>query len=98
MAKTPRQPRGVWRVFKKDPARSKYTIEGRDHLHVKRRMQAFRDKALSEELARNVATIVDHKRQNAPLPPLLAAWVQDLAPDLKDGWPASACWTPKSGR
>ena len=79
-----RQQRGSWRVFKKDPTRTKYTIEGRDHLNVKRRMPAFRDQALSEELARHVAKIVDHKRQNAPLPPILAAWVQDLAPDIKD--------------
>ena len=79
-----RQQRGAWRVFKKDPSRSKYTIEGRDHLNVKRRMPAFRDKALSEELARNVAKVVDYKRQNASLPPLLASWVQDLAPDIKD--------------
>ena len=74
----------AWRVFKKDPKRSKWTIEGRDHLNVKWRMPAFRDKALSEELARNVAKIVEHRRQDAPLPPLLAGWVQMLAPDIKE--------------
>ena len=79
-----RQQRGSWRVFKKDPTRTKYTIEGRDHLNVKRRSPAFRDKALSEDLARNVAKIVDYKRQNAPLPPMLTSWVQDLAPDIRD--------------
>ena len=72
-----------WRVFKKDPKRTKWTIEGRDHTGAKHRVSAFRDKTLSEELARNVARIVEHRAQMAPLPPLLAAWVQQLAPRLK---------------
>ena len=66
-----------WRVFKKDKSRKKWTVEGRDQDGVKRRMPAFRDRALSDELARNVARVVEHRRQKAPLPPLLAGWVQD---------------------
>ena len=72
-----------WRVFKKDANRKKWTVEGRDHNGVKRRMPAFRDKALSTELVGNVARLVEHKSQRAPLPPLLAAWVQGLAPEVK---------------
>ncbi|QNN23082.1 tyrosine-type recombinase/integrase [Planctomycetales bacterium ZRK34] len=72
-----------WRVFKKDKGRRKYTIEGRDHLDIRRRIPAFQDKALSHELARNVAKIVEFKSQNAALPPMLARWVQDLTPSIK---------------
>ncbi len=74
----------TWRVFKQDPKRKKYSIRGHDHLGVKRQLPAFRDKALSEDLARRVAQLVDYKRQNMPLPPFLAHWVQDLAPEIRD--------------
>ena len=74
----------AWRVYKKDRGRTKYTIQGRDHHNVRRQMPAYRDKALSEELGRHVARLVEYKRQKAPLPPLLAAWVHGLAPDIKD--------------
>ena len=74
----------AWRVFKKGPNHKKWTVEGRDHLGVKRQLPAYRDVALSNELAKSVAIIVDHKRHNTPLPPLLAEWVQNLAPDIRD--------------
>ena len=68
-----------WRVYKKDPRRTRYTIKGRDHLNIVRQMPAYRSKDLSQELARKVAELVDYRRQRAALPPDLASWLQGLA-------------------
>ncbi|MBI1338080.1 MAG: tyrosine-type recombinase/integrase [Phycisphaera sp.] len=73
-----------WRAFKKQKNRSRYTIAGKDHLGVVRQMPAFTQEGLSRELARNVATLVEHKRNNWTLPPHLAIWAQGLAPDIRN--------------
>ena len=73
-----------WRVFKKDAGRRKWTVAFTDHLGARRRIQAFRDRALSEELGRSLCRVVEHRSQRAPLPPMLATWVQGLAPELRD--------------
>jgi len=72
-----------WRVYKKDSKRTKWTIAGRDHNLVKRQMPAFKNEDLSRKFAQNIAEIVEFKRLGTPLPPLLAGWTQDLAPDIK---------------
>ncbi len=71
-----------WHANKKDPRRKKYTVVGKDHLGIQRQMPAFRDASLSRELARNIARLVEHRANNTPLPPLLAAWFNNLAPAI----------------
>ena len=73
-----------WHANKKDPKRKKYTVVGKDHLGIQRQMPAFRDAALSRELARNIARFVEHRANNTPLPPLLGSWANDLAPSIRD--------------
>ncbi len=74
----------TWRAFKKQKNRTRYTITGPDHLGVIRQMPAFSRLDLSIELARNVASLVEHKRSNWTLAPHLAVWVQGVAPDIKN--------------
>ena len=73
----------TWRVFKKEPHRRRFTITGKDHMGVTRQMPAYTREDLSYDLARHVGTLVEYRQQNMAVPPMLATWLEGLAPDTK---------------
>ena len=73
-----------WRTFKKDANRKVWTCRGRDHSGTIHTVQGFKDKKLSQDLARQIERIVDCRSQNSILRADLADWVQKLAPRIRD--------------
>ena len=72
-----------WRVFKKQKNRKRFTIAGKDHMGIARQMPAYTREDLSRDLARHVATLVEYRQQNMAPPPMLASWIDGLAPETK---------------
>ena len=50
---------------------------------VTRQMPAYTREDLSYDLARHVGTLVEYRQQNMAVPPMLATWLEGLAPDTK---------------
>ena len=73
----------AWRVFKKEKHRKRFTITGKDHMGITRQVPAYTREDLSYDLARNLGTLVEYRQQNMSVPPMLATWLDGLAPETK---------------
>lgn len=63
---------------------SKWWIELRDHLQTVRRFPAFRDKAQSELLGRQIERLVNYKVAGEQPDPKLSRWLEQISDKLRD--------------
>ena len=92
-----------WRAYRKDRTRRTFTIRGHDHLGVDRTCPAFERKDLSQELARNVGRLAEHRSTRTPPEAKLREYFDNLPKHIKDrlttlGLLDRAAWLNSGGK